>query len=77
MANPEHLKLLKEAVADEDLRRWNSWIEFHWHADLSGAALSQLGLSNISLFESDLRGANFNGSSLVRAHLRASDFTGT
>ena len=88
MANPEHLKMIKESV-----EAWNEWrkqtlqvtVDLH-DANLSGANLSganlrlaNLRLSNLSdanLSETDFSGANLNGANLNGADLSGANLNG-
>jgi hypothetical protein len=71
MANPEHLKILKQGV-----EKWNKWREEHPEvtADLRGANLSGSDLHKAVLWEADLSRAdlckaNLRGAILIRANL--------
>jgi uncharacterized protein YjbI with pentapeptide repeats len=57
MANPEHLKILRQGV-----KAWNTWREVNPHLtpDLSGADLTKIGFAGIS-------GANLSGVDLRKA----------
>jgi uncharacterized protein YjbI with pentapeptide repeats len=67
MANPEHLKVLKQGVG-----RWNEWRGEHPYvrADLSGAALHELNLREVDFRKTDLGGAVLRGANLREADLR-------
>jgi hypothetical protein len=88
MANPEHLKILREGVS-----RWNKWRGQHPQtqpdlggaelafADLHGAALLKANLVEAYLFkvnlnEADLSGANLSGAKLIKADLTYAKFRG-
>ena len=66
MANPEHLKLLKQGV-----EHWNKWQEQNStvSADLPSADLLKANLSGANLREADLRVTNLSGVNLVGADL--------
>ena len=66
MANPEHLKILKQGTG-----AWNRWrdSENGAYPDLSGADLSGLDLNQINLDTADLNGSNLRGTILYRADL--------
>ena len=89
MANPKHLKILKQGV-----EQWNKWREEHpgvrpdlsgEHldgADLQGANLSGANLEAVDLDKADLRKAkllevDLTDASLLRANLGGSDLTGS
>ena len=78
MANPEHLKILKQGV-----EVWNAWREEHPDirpdlsgADLSGADLIGAKLTGANLKETKLSGAVLWGIDLRGAYLREADLTG-
>ena len=66
MANPEHLRILKQGV-----EAWNKWRQDgnFFSADLSGANLSGANLISAHLIIADLSGANLIGADLSGAHL--------
>ena len=69
MANPEHLKLLREGVEGWNAWRTNDLIPDLREADLSGANLSGANLNGAdlngaNLFRADLSGANLAGANL-------------
>ena len=73
MANPEHLKMLKQGV-----EQWNKWREEHPDEAFD---LSEAVLGKASLRGADLLGANFseavlNGADLSEANLGAANFSG-
>lgn len=77
MANPEHLKTLKQGV-DE----WNQWRNCNPKirpdlngADLSGRYLRMADLSGVYLFEANLRAADLSKADLSGAHLSGVDLT--
>jgi hypothetical protein len=63
MANPEHLKILKQGV-----KVWNRWLAKNFgyveKPDLSGADLNGISLDRI-----DLRGVNLHGANFIQASL--------
>jgi len=88
MANPEHLKVLKEG--DQAWDRWRKdnpairpdlggadlgGADLDW-AQLRGADLSGAGLTGASLLGADLRGANLTGANLGGAALGGARLTG-
>jgi len=82
MANPEHLKILKQGV-----EQWNKWREEHpdvepdlsganlLRADLYGANLRDANLAGADLRGADLSGANLRGASVPRADLSGADLS--
>jgi len=79
MANPEHLKILKQGV-----EAWNKWREENpcIQPDLSKANLKWADLSGADLSEADLRKANISDAilcevNLKRANLISADISGT
>src|SRR5688500_8201938 len=78
MANPEHLKILKQGIA-----AWNEWRQEYpderpslREADLRALDLSGLNLTDTNLRRVDLRGATLTGANLRRADLRRADLSG-
>jgi len=73
MANPEHLKALKEGV-----EAWNAWREVNPETkpNLSGADLSGAHLRKARLSGADLSGASLDGADLHDADLRSADLQG-
>ncbi len=72
MANPEHLKILKQGV-----EYWNKWREEHAVLpDLRKANLEKAQLSGADLGVADLRQADLDGATLNYADLRGADLTG-
>jgi pentapeptide repeat protein len=67
MADPEHLRILKQGVEE-----WNSWREknVELRPDLHAADLSAANLQ-----AADLRGANLSAANLSRANLRWADLS--
>jgi len=75
MANPEHLKILKQAV-----EVWNHWRQENSAemidlrgADLHGATLRRANLSKANLSDTNLSGADLHGANLSRAILSNAD----
>ena len=86
MANPEHLKKLREALEKKDIQIWNQWLEqerldnSRFTPDLSGASLaksnlSQVNLSRTSLVGADLSGADLSGAMLTDTILSMADLS--
>jgi len=73
MANPEHLKILRERV-----RIWNKWRNEkpNIQPDLSGADLTRLQLHKRNLRGADLHEANLSGINLPGADFRRADLSG-
>ena len=73
MANPEHVKILKEGV-----EAWNQWRKDNSDVrpDLSEADLSRAHLDFAYLGGADLTWANLTGTGLSRAGLTGADVTG-
>lgn len=83
MANPEHLKVLKQPASD-----WNEWRNAHRgphidlsdadlrRADLIGADLSGAYLVGAHLVGADLRKANLDGADLRKANLSWANLSG-
>ena len=72
MANPEHLKILKQGV-----KVWNEWRNNHdfIYPELSGADLCGADLSGADLSGADLRRTDLCGADLSRALLSYSDLS--
>jgi uncharacterized protein YjbI with pentapeptide repeats len=72
VANEEHVKRLKQGVAE-----WNAWRkEKHSSASLSGADLSDTDLSNADLSNANLSDANLNDTILCGADLSQANLIG-
>ena len=73
MANPEHLKILKQGV-----EAWNKWRKENPHIrpDLSKADLAEENIEGANLHKADLRGVDLSNAILVRADLCGADLTG-
>ncbi len=73
MANPEHIKLLKQRI-----ELWNQWRIEHPQIvpDLSGAELSKANLNRANLNQANLNQTNLSGASLSYASLRDADLRG-
>ncbi|HTA30111.1 MAG TPA: toll/interleukin-1 receptor domain-containing protein [Candidatus Cybelea sp.] len=73
MANPEHLRRLKEGVA-----AWNKWREESSHVipDLNGATLSTAQLSGANLSSANLKHANLRRASLIVSNLSGAELAG-
>ncbi len=76
MADPEHLRILKEAVDKKDIWMWNQWrldnpsIEPDLsYASLLKADLSFIGLNSVNLSNVSLMGANLSYADLYYANL--------
>ena len=74
MANPEHLKILKQGV-----ETWNNWRREHRHVKihLDGASLWKANLYGANLRDANLRGANLRDTNLSEADLRKSNLSET
>ncbi|MFN0175021.1 MAG: pentapeptide repeat-containing protein [Saprospiraceae bacterium] len=72
MANPEHLKILKQGV-----EVWNKWREENrlLKPDLSSADLRDTDLKYASLYRTNLRRANLSLANLTGANLALTDLT--
>ncbi|WP_163809437.1 pentapeptide repeat-containing protein [Pseudodesulfovibrio sp. JC047] len=75
MANPEHLKILKQGVAT-----WNKWREDNPEIKpdfegegLQGADLMEVNFMGANLMEASLRGANLEKADLRKANLKNAD----
>jgi uncharacterized protein YjbI with pentapeptide repeats len=71
MANPEHLRILREGV-----EAWNKWRTEHSSIkpDLVEADLSGVNLSKANLIEADLSGADLSEVNLCEANLHKANF---
>jgi uncharacterized protein YjbI with pentapeptide repeats len=82
MANEEHLKRLREAIAARNIAAWNKWREENHIIPLLGEAdLRGANLENANLKEADLRSAilieaNLTGADLEKASLSRADLSG-
>ena len=82
MANEEHLKRLREAIAARNIAAWNKWreenriIPFLGRADLRGANLENANLKRADLWGANLREANLRGADFHEASLQDADLTG-
>jgi uncharacterized protein YjbI with pentapeptide repeats len=65
MANPEHLKILRQGVES-----WNLWRRTAFFPDLHGADIGRAKLKDAALFETDLSQANLSEADLTGADLR-------
>lgn len=72
MANPEHLKILKQGV-----EVWNKWRQENTEIrpDFNGADLTKAVLCEANLWNADLRGANLTKASLIGAKLSRADLS--
>ncbi len=70
MANPDHLKILRQGV-----KEWNEWRKTNplVKPDLSGAKLKGAKLWGINLHHADLRGANLKSTALLKSNLIEAD----
>jgi uncharacterized protein YjbI with pentapeptide repeats len=71
MANPEHLKILKQGG-----EVWNSWWIHHQHEkrDFSNENFTEWNLENACLYAAIFNKANLNGADLSRAFLESANF---
>ncbi len=70
MANEEHLKRLREAIAARNIAAWNKWREENRITPLLGRAdLQGANLENANLLKANLTGADLEKASLPRADL--------
>jgi uncharacterized protein YjbI with pentapeptide repeats len=82
MANEEHLKRLREAIAAQNIAAWNKWREERHiiplldGADLRGANLENADLKDADLREASLIEANLTGADLEKAFLSRADLWG-
>ena len=78
MANPEHLKILKQGVETWNARRRAnpSMLPDFTRASLSAAQLVGADLNRADFREADLKGANLQGSDLIEASFQQADLTG-
>jgi hypothetical protein len=74
MADPQHLALIKQGVAD-----WNRWGKQNptTRAALSEAQLSEAQLSGVDLYGANLSGADLSGADLTLAILSGANLTAT
>lgn len=73
MANPKHLKIVKQGVSE-----WNKWREENpalW-PDLSGEDLRDVILSSMDLSRADLHRADLRGANLINANLDGANLSG-
>ena len=72
MANPEHLRILKQGV-----EVWNKWRDTNpeVEVDLAEATLIKAGLFRADLCRANLTGTDFTGADLRRAKLTGADLT--
>jgi uncharacterized protein YjbI with pentapeptide repeats len=87
MANEEHLKRLREAIAARNIAAWNKWREENritpllggadlTRADLENADLKEADLRSASLIEANLTGADLSEADLHDAHLYGANLEG-
>lgn len=77
MANPEHLKILMDALAQGDIEVWNRWVKrnaLNAQIDLTGIDLQDADLADIDLYGTDLSEANLERANLARAKLNLFEF---
>jgi uncharacterized protein YjbI with pentapeptide repeats len=72
MANPEHLRILKQGV-----KRWNQWREMNFNTlpDLSNIDLKEIHLARANLELVDFRGANLSHANFAVASLAGADLS--
>ena len=87
MANPDHLAILQDALAKNDITIWNAWCEYQRQtrdmynpdlrrADLRRAKLHGADLVGVRLDQADFRGAAVQRVNLRGASLRDANLTG-
>lgn len=82
MANEEHLKRLREAIAARNIVAWNKWREENpiipllGGADLTRADLENANLKEATLWSASLIKANLTGANLGKANLKRADLWG-
>lgn len=75
MANPEHLKILREALDKNEIEIWNQWRKdnpFMW-PDLRQTNLNGAKLRSADLYKVDLRDASLRATDLRQANLSKAD----
>lgn len=81
MANPEHLAVLRDAIAQNDIKIWNNWYyrqrrsDFRFYPDLCDANLSGANLSGANLTAADLDRADLSETNLSHATLTAANLS--
>ena len=78
MANPEHLAFLKECLAENNLQKWNNWMEDTEDEIVQGVIprFRKVDLSEVDLIRANLRGANLRGANLRGADLFGANLFG-
>jgi len=82
MANTEHLRRLRGAIAARNIAAWNKWREENHiipllgRADLQGANLENANLKEANLWSASLIKANLTGADLEKANLKSADLWG-
>ena len=78
MAQPQHLKVMNEAIEKHDIAIWNRWRQENpdVRPDLSGSDFVRADLKNAALNSVILKEANLRGTDLSQADLSRSDLNG-
>ena len=79
MANPDHLKILQDALNQQDINIWNHWRNQNpsTRPDLNRADLSRADIREADLSGANLQGADFQLADLSNAILTRAEFNGS